>query len=58
MSSVTRSCSDGLLTVGRRILTLALLDGDIINGDVSLDARASDALHHHLEIERGVRLIS
>lgn len=37
-----------VLTVGGRVFTFALLDGDIVDGDVSLDAGASDSLHHHL----------
>lgn len=36
------------LTVGRRVRTLPFLDGHVVNGDVSLDARPSDPLYQHL----------
>lgn len=39
---------DSPLTVGWGIFTFALLDADIIDGDVSLDTGTSDSLHHNL----------
>lgn len=36
------------LLTGRRVSTLPFLQGDIIDGDVALDARSPDALQHHL----------
>lgn len=38
----------GGLTVGWRVCTFPFLDGDVVNGDVSLDAGATDSLYQHL----------
>lgn len=36
------------LLTGRRVSTLPFLQGDIIDGDVALDARSPDAFQYHL----------
>lgn len=38
----------GGLTVGWRVCTFPFLDGDVVNGDVSLDAGPTDSLDQHL----------
>lgn len=38
----------GGLTVGWRVSTFPFLDGDVVNGDVSLDAGPTDSLYQHL----------
>lgn len=48
LRSGSHDCGDQSLTVGWRVGTLPLLDGDVIDGDVSLDTRASDPLDQHL----------
>lgn len=47
-----RRSGSGTLTVGWRVCTFPFLDGDVVNGDVSLDAGPSDPFYQHLRSQQ------